>query len=82
MRTSGGPTPTGHADGVKSDPLRASLTCAEGMVADQAAVPNPRHQREGCAPRDTACHADPHASVGGVMLGGPGAISIRSSSSL
>lgn len=23
MRTSGGPTPTGHADGVKSDPLQA-----------------------------------------------------------
>jgi len=42
----------------------------------------PSSPREGCAPRDTACHADPHASVGGVMLGGPGAISIRSSSSL
>jgi hypothetical protein len=74
MRTSGGPAPTGRADGVKSDPLRASLTCAKGMAADQAVVPIPRHQGRDVLqlPRDRACHVNPHVSVGGIMLGGPG----------
>ena len=81
MRTSGGPTPTGRADGVKSDPLQASSPCAEDMVQIRLLCPT-LATKGGMHSEGYGLHVDPHASVGGIMLGGPGAISICSSSSL